>query len=251
MLTLQCTPQGVTHAAGAPRLAFGSRRCSHFAHPLGFEFELVGDQLPPPADWPTLYLQVRAASCIVDIFVQLSPDCLTRPVPTDRSSPKAVSRPGPAQTRCTPATGVWMGQLGAAHDRGIRLGGPGPGPGRHPRRCHVAARPLLPPGALLHVGCLQALQLGACWSDRPLRSGGLVVAGSEGGIVRRLPPADRHRVRTSPSCLHGPSAQPLWLPGSVLWHATGMPPQPDRSYDPKVVEHGGTQGLMVAFASGI
>lgn len=74
VLTRRCTPQGVTHAAGAPRLAFGSRRCSHFAHPLGFEFELVGDQLPPPADWPTLYLQVRAASCLseLDLFVQLS-----------------------------------------------------------------------------------------------------------------------------------------------------------------------------------
>lgn len=50
--------QGVTHVAGAPLLTAGRRRRNHLAHPLVFEFELVGDQLPPPADWPTLYFQV-------------------------------------------------------------------------------------------------------------------------------------------------------------------------------------------------
>lgn len=54
----RCGVQGVTHVAGAPLLAAGRRRRSHFAHPLDFEFQLVGDQLPPPADWPTLYFQV-------------------------------------------------------------------------------------------------------------------------------------------------------------------------------------------------
>ena len=92
-----CTaPQGVTQAAGAPRLAFGGRRCSHFAHPLGFEFELVGDQLPPPADWPTLYLQVTAASFLfeLDLSVQLSPPYITHLLDSPGAHQQIITQSG-------------------------------------------------------------------------------------------------------------------------------------------------------------
>ncbi len=52
--------QGVSHVAKPP-LGRCARK-AHFAHPLEFEFELLVEDPPPPALWPTLFFQVSVCA---------------------------------------------------------------------------------------------------------------------------------------------------------------------------------------------